>query len=143
MDAFGTAAGAPVAPDQKLFSVQEANRALALVRRITSDIVARAKQLATIETDLAVAKAGADQRAVENLTDTRAELRERLREYIDELAEIGVLLKDVEIGLVDFPALRKGRLVYLCWRLGEDAVSHWHEQGDGFAGRQPIGADFA
>ena len=62
----------------------------------------------------------------------------QFRAYIGQLQEIGVLLKDVEQGLIDFPHLRDGREVYLCWRLGEETVAYWHEIDAGYAGRQPL-----
>jgi hypothetical protein len=57
---------------------------------------------------------------------------------IDEVQEIGCELKDVRLGLVDFYALLDDRLVYLCWRLGEQGITHWHELNEGYGGRQPI-----
>src|SRR5437660_1491268 len=62
--------------------------------------------------------------------------QERMQEYEQELKQIGVELKDYFGGLIDFPGLRNGRPVYLCWRLGEPEVSHWHDLEAGFAGRQ-------
>ena len=53
--------------------------------------------------------------------------------------ERGILLRDLDRGLVDFPSLREGREVYLCWVDGEDDIAHWHELDDGFPGRQPLG----
>jgi len=61
-----------------------------------------------------------------------------LREHIERLAELGILLRDPEIGLVDFPGELEGRPVYLCWKLGEDRVAHWHDLESGFAGRRPL-----
>lgn len=61
-----------------------------------------------------------------------------LRAEIERLAEEDVLLRDPETGLVDFPGEREGRRVWLCWRLGEDAVGFWHELDTGFVGRQPL-----
>ena len=60
-----------------------------------------------------------------------------LKAEVTYLADRGILLKDPETGLVDFPADREGRTVYLCWRLGEDRVSWYHEVSSGFAGRRP------
>ena len=57
---------------------------------------------------------------------------------IQRLADEDILLRDPETGLVDFPGERDGRRVWLCWRLGEDAVAHWHEIDTGFIGRQPL-----
>lgn len=61
-----------------------------------------------------------------------------LQEVVDELALIGVQIKDPDTGLLDFPAVREGEDVLLCWRIGEDAVEWWHTAGDGFAGRRRI-----
>jgi hypothetical protein len=54
------------------------------------------------------------------------------------LEELGVSVKDLDLGLLDFPALRDGVEVELCWRPGEDAVEHWHGVGEGYRGRKPI-----
>jgi hypothetical protein len=61
-----------------------------------------------------------------------------LRESMLELRELEVVLRDLDRGLVDFPALRDGREVYLCWQEGEDAIGFWHEPDAGFAGRRPL-----
>jgi len=68
------------------------------------------------------------------------ELRGAMEARIREIAALGVLVKDPTSGLIDFPTLRDGRTVYLCWRLGEgERIRHWHEVDAGFAGRQPLG----
>jgi hypothetical protein len=61
-----------------------------------------------------------------------------LASVLEEIQELGVLVKDLDTGLVDFPSVRDGRDVLLCWHLGEDEVAFWHGYEDGFAGRQPI-----
>jgi hypothetical protein len=61
-----------------------------------------------------------------------------LRAEVERLAREGILLRDPENGLVDFPAERDGEPVYLCWRLGEERVSHWHPLDTGFSGRRPL-----
>ncbi len=61
-----------------------------------------------------------------------------LKADVTELADRGILLRDPETGLVDFPAEREGRTVYLCWRLGEDDVAFFHEEQSGFSGRRPL-----
>ena len=67
---------------------------------------------------------------------------EALRTALGGLEEMGVLVKDLDTGLLDFPALHKGREVYLCWKAGEDDISHWHGVQEGFAGRKPIDEEF-
>jgi hypothetical protein len=61
-----------------------------------------------------------------------------LRAEIERLAEENILLRDPQTGLVDFPGEIEGRRVWLCWRLGEDRVAHWHELDAGFGGRKPL-----
>lgn len=86
-----------------------------------------------------------------NGADHSQEVRE-LRSHLDaavdemntllrEISELGCEIKDVEQGLVDFPHQRGGRVVYLCWRSGEDRIRFWHEISAGFAGRQPLSGD--
>ena len=61
-----------------------------------------------------------------------------LRDSMIELRELDVVLRDLDRGLLDFPSLRAGREVYLCWQEGEDAIGFWHEPDAGFAGRRPL-----
>ncbi len=65
-------------------------------------------------------------------------LIERLNELGAQLNELGCEVKGIDEGLIDFPAEREGRTIYLCWKLGEDAITHWHELDTGFGGRQPL-----
>ena len=126
----------------KLFTVESANRTLPLVRKIVADIV---RNYATWEErvqELEVLNAGA--RSEE--TDARTVVLEReiarlaadVQGCLRELKELGVEFKGYDTGLIDFPSEMGDRTVYLCWRLGEPAVAHWHEIDAGFAGRQPL-----
>ncbi|MBV9612972.1 MAG: DUF2203 domain-containing protein [Acidobacteriaceae bacterium] len=65
-----------------------------------------------------------------------------LKSAVERLEEIGVLLKDVDTGLIDFPTLYRGKEVYLCWKLGETGIAFWHHVEDGFRGRRAIDSDF-
>jgi hypothetical protein len=62
----------------------------------------------------------------------------QIKELIEKVQGMGIELKDPEAGLIDFRSIREGREVYLCWKLGEEHVSFWHEIEAGFAGRQPL-----
>jgi hypothetical protein len=62
----------------------------------------------------------------------------QLRDAVAELQALEVVLRDLDRGLLDFPSLRHGREVYLCWQDGEDAIGFWHEPEAGFAGRRPL-----
>ena len=75
------------------------------------------------------------------LADASAEIDGEARELarlVDAIAEHGAQVKDVEEGLIDFPALRDGETVLLCWLLGEDEIRYWHPVEEGFAGRRPL-----
>jgi hypothetical protein len=68
-------------------------------------------------------------------------LERELAHVVDELVQFGVQVKDLDEGLIDFPALRRGETVLLCWKLGEDDVAYWHTLEGGFAGRRPLPLD--
>ena len=72
----------------------------------------------------------------------RDDAASRLRESIEAVLETGCLVKDLDIGLVDFPTLLRGVEVYLCWKLGESGIAFWHGVDEGFRGRKPIDQDF-
>jgi hypothetical protein len=133
--------------DIRVFTVQRANSALPLVRRIVQDIVAEHPRWKDLVARYELAAAGArpewgespEQLALRGEIDAVAL---RINGFVDELGQVGCLLKGFEDGLVDFYGLQEGRLVFLCWRLGEDQVTHWHELDAGVAGRQPITPEF-
>jgi hypothetical protein len=139
-----------VAPktQKKFFTVAEANSALPLVRAIVQDITALAHDLRDRHDRLTRAKPGDRLRLSdahdEELRQVEAELergQEKMDQYVRELGQLGVELKDYFTGLIDFPSLMNGRPVYLCWRLGEPSITHWHELEAGFAGRQKLVPD--
>jgi hypothetical protein len=88
---------------------------------------------------IALAGGGAIDRAAW-AADTRKleELTNAVRSALGEIAALGGVTKDIALGLVDFPHLRDGREVNLCWKLGEDAVRHWHGLDEGYASRRPL-----
>ena len=67
-----------------------------------------------------------------------ADLSRRIADQAREVAESGAIIKDLDAGLLDFLALRDGREVFLCWRLGEERIAWWHEIDAGLSGRQPL-----
>ena len=68
----------------------------------------------------------------------RAKAEQRVRDTLAEIDSIGVQVKDLNIGLLDFPCEVEGQIVLLCWNLGEKSITHWHGTDEGFAGRKPI-----
>src|SRR4051794_3064310 len=83
-----------------------------------------------------------DRERVSKSRSRRDEAGARLRSAIEAVQETGCLIKDLDIGLVDFPTLFRGVEVYLCWKLGESGIEFWHGVDEGFRGRKPIDQDF-
>ncbi len=129
-------------PGRRYFTVEEANRALPLVRRIVSDITAQFRTFAELQSRTSdLAEQGQNERTAA-LKQQSAAVTDKLQEYAHELVELGIELKDGQRGLVDFPCRLGDREVYLCWKLGEERVDFWHEVDAGFAGRQPVDEQF-
>jgi len=124
----------------KTFTVQEANALLPNVRIIVGKIQRAHRQLSTYREEAKKAAEAAEQGGG-GLTDgvAYAAALTALTLQLAELEALGVQLKDFERGLVDFPSLREGRVVLLCWQLGEgDELEWWHDVDAGFAGRTPL-----
>ena len=124
----------------KLFSVEEANELLPTVSRIVQRIRRAHRRVASFRNSAQSAAASAESGGggVHGGAEYAAALMQ-MTLYTNQLQAYGVQLKDYERGLIDFPSLREGRVVLLCWQLGEgDKVQWWHETDAGFAGRQPL-----
>ena len=131
----------------KLFTPEEANEALETVRPLTEKLVRERRRLERRRAQLAAVRAkvagnGGDFDTSE-VSEAQAEAAEALagvESAIATLDELGVQVKDLDRGLIDFPALHpaEGAIVLLCWRLGEDEVRFWHGVEEGFACRKPL-----
>jgi hypothetical protein len=128
----------------RLFTLQEAEALLPRLRELLPEMQEQSRRLARARAqvqNLTRAASGNGHLVGRELQRKRQEvdvLSTRLRELLVEIEQLGCELKGVEEGLIDFPAERDGRTVYLCWRLGEARIEHWHELDTGFAGRQPL-----
>jgi hypothetical protein len=121
--------------DERLFTREEAEAELEDLRvrlpriaRSRAELIRESRRI-----EVAVASDGGGVEGRDAFESSRT-----LRRDITELADRGILLRDPESGLVDFPGERDGRQVFLCWRLGEDHVDWWHEEDSGFLGRKPL-----
>lgn len=124
----------------KLFSVEEANALLPTVRNILAAIQRTHARLLSFREASLRASQGAELGGG-GMADGPAyiNLLVKIGERAGQLEALGVQLKDYERGLIDFPSMRDGRVVLLCWQMGEgDEVSWWHDVDAGFAGRQPL-----
>jgi hypothetical protein len=119
----------------RLYTVDEANAALASLRE--SLVRIREARREVLRSGRRVgARAGANGGGPDGAAYLEA--LSILREEVERLASDDIILRDAETGLVDFPSLREGRAVQLCWRLGEDRVAHWHEVDAGVQARKPL-----
>jgi hypothetical protein len=124
----------------KLFTIEEANALLPSVREILQQIQHSRRRLATYRRQAKLAAEGAEQGG--GGMEGGALYAMVLTQFTTEMSELealGVQLKDFDRGLVDFPSLRDGRVVLLCWQLGEgDELEWWHDMEAGFGGRTPL-----
>lgn len=118
---------------------------LPLVRAIVTDLSQLSREVLERRERLSVLLQGRDNNLADPYSAELAQIEEelendsrKLHEYVDELLDLGVEPKNGLEGLVDFPAMIDGRLVYLCWKLGEPEIRYWHDLEAGFAGRQPL-----
>jgi hypothetical protein len=124
----------------KLFTIEEANALLPSVREILQKIRRSRRRLATFRRKAKLAAEGAEQGGggMEGGA-LYAIVLTHFTAQMTELEALGVQLKDFDRGLVDFPSLREGRVVLLCWQLGEgDELEWWHDMDSGFSGRTPL-----
>lgn len=124
------------------FTVEEANRTLPLVSKIVGDLVRAHGSWEDKVREFELATVGSSPDRPDVMADLLQAEAQRLaieiEGYISELADLGVICKGMDTGLVDFPGERDGRQVYYCWMLGEPSVQFWHEVDAGFVGRQKI-----
>lgn len=130
----------------RLFTLDEANRTLPYVRRVTADLVRdyrdwhdtlAAYELASAKRRAAADGAPGDGGEADRLERRAAVLAKAIEGYLAELGAVGAEVKGFGEGLIDFPGELDGRPVRWCWMLGEAEVAHWHDADSGFAGRQP------
>ena len=124
----------------KLFTIQEANALLPNVKTIVANIQRAHRNVAQYRDEVKDASEAAEKGGGGISTGLAyARALTELTTQIAELEALGVQLKDFERGLVDFPSLRDGRVVLLCWQMGEgDELEWWHDVDAGFAGRTPL-----
>jgi hypothetical protein len=122
---------------ERHFTREEANAALASLR----PLLQRLRDAKDLLTDEEAHEALSDAAPGNGGGEAGVQVGESFLEVqrlLAALQEAGIVLRDIDRGLVDFPTLLDGREVYLCWELGEDGVDHWHDRDTGFGGREPL-----
>jgi hypothetical protein len=134
----------------KTFTLDEAQAVLPVVESLLNRALEAKQALAELEEaqqDLArrIFVTGGilvDRTAIKKRKINMAALVQRAKDSLQEIDAIGVQVKDLDIGLLDFPCLLEGETVLLCWQRGEPRIAFWHRIEDGFRGRRPIDARF-
>jgi hypothetical protein len=132
----------------RTFTPEEANEALAEVRPLAERMVAARQELALAQhrqgelvAVIAGNGGGVDTAELAQAAKEVEQLAGEIVAAVQEIQDLGAVVKDVDSGLVDFPAVHRGQDVLLCWRVGEDEVGHWHDLESGFAGRRELPFD--
>jgi hypothetical protein len=128
------------------FTLEEAQSLLPVLESLLRTAIDGKKLIETVDTELQdlahrVFLSGGLLVNIIQVARRKAEREKTIQRVKDMLAEIdatGVQIKDLDIGLLDFPCQVEGRTVLLCWKLGEKGITHWHDTSEGFAGRKPI-----
>jgi hypothetical protein len=133
---------------RRYFTPSEANELLAKVRPLAEALVEHregmrlaAERRARLTTRIAGNGGDLDPQEPAELDEQFERESQAVARAADALQRLGVLVKDLDRGLVDFPALRHGEEVLLCWQVGEPAIAYWHGVDEGFAGRKPLPLD--
>jgi len=129
----------------RLFTLEEANELVPWLEATFQRLVPTQEELTALQSRLLVLQrqrrsngASSSQSEVTQVQEEQDRLVQRFEESIREITNQGILVRDVARGLVDFPSIREGREVYLCWIGGEEQIEFWHETDRGFAHRQPL-----
>jgi hypothetical protein len=122
-----------------LYTPQTANKALPEVKRMFANIVAQKNRVVALNEELQITIESGGQ--FERFFKKKQELNtavSNLYKAIEQLEGTGVMIKDVDQGLLDFPSKRFDEEVWLCWKAGEDEIKFWHAKDEGFMGRKPL-----
>jgi hypothetical protein len=122
----------------RLFSVNEANALIPRLKGLFARVQAERERMIDMRPELEKAQEGSSRDWGTPRGAEYIEILDALQQIMKDIEALGVLVKDIDIGLCDFPHNRDGRVVYLCWKLDEDEISWWHDLETGFAGRQPL-----
>jgi hypothetical protein len=122
----------------KYYTPKEANHQLEVVRPMVAELIAISERIQAHQPEIwAVVEKSAGNGGNPTLSKMLPDF-DRLDLVLHQLQDMGIEVKDLSIGLIDFLALKDGRVVYLCWKYDEGSVQFWHEIEAGFAGREPI-----
>lgn len=130
----------------RIFKLAEAEGCIPVLENLLHTAITGKKKLESLESDLATLRQRilmtgglvVDYDKIVGFKAAKEESVNQLRDALEKIEATGCVIKDLDMGLVDFPAMMGDREIYLCWKLGETSIKFWHHTNEGYAGRKPI-----
>jgi hypothetical protein len=124
----------------KLFSADKANALIPVLEPLLGELWTKRRDLAIglLENDPALRAGGPDVLRDRRRSRAFTELKAEIVQLVNRIEAHGCVVKDIDVGLLDFPSMRDGRPVYLCWKAGEPELTHWHGTDESFVDRKPL-----
>ncbi len=131
---------------ERFFNLEEAEKLLPMLEALLNKAMENKKAIDTVETEMAgvrnrIMLTGGmlpDNESLSRRKSQKDDSASQLKAALQQIAASGCLVKDLDMGLVDFPCLFDNREIYLCWKLGEPRIGFWHNVDEGFRGRKPL-----
>ena len=130
---------------KQYFSVKEANELTSFLEEIFQNLIPLNQKRQNLDSEInstnnQLSSNGSNtvHQKLTTLTSERNKTSGLMEEHLNSINQKGILVKDIEQGLVDFHSIKDGREIYLCWNMGEESIDYWHEIDSGYSGRQPI-----
>jgi hypothetical protein len=124
--------------EERIFTLEEARYLLPRLRSVMEDAGQEWRRMKLLNPEIQKLRDKASMDAFSPYGVPYVHSLSHLVYLLQQIKDMGVVVKDVDQGLCDFPYMRHGKVVYLCWRLGEESIGYWHEIETGFAGREPL-----
>jgi len=130
---------------KQYFSIKEANELTSFLEETFRNLIPLNQKCQDLDSQISSTnnKLGSNgsntvHQTLTTLTSERNKTSGLMEEHLNSINQKGILVKNIEQGLVDFPSIKDGREIYLCWNMGEESIDYWHEIDSGYSGRQPI-----
>ncbi len=124
--------------EERIFTLAEAQNLIPRLRPILEELAGEWRRIRELHPEIQKARDNAASDGFSKFGVTYVESVSHLMFLLQQIKEMGVVIKDVDKGLCDFPYVRQGKVVYLCWQLGEESIAYWHDMESGFSGREPL-----
>ncbi len=122
----------------RYFSLEQANQLLEIIKPLVAEMLSIRKAILLLQPQLETVLNKAVHNGGSLVSQEALKAFESLKDILYKIQQYDVFVKDVNRGLIDFPSIRDGEVVFLCWEFGEEKIEFWHELEDGYRGRKPV-----